>query len=108
MANNNILGKCNMYFIFQIFYAPMTIVRGYKDFHSVCPSVCLSIRHTLRYTVCVINSSHSFQWIFLKPCIPVRDILKMCMWVFNGARINFDSLTAYQNSHLGNVLHCRV
>ena len=23
----------------------------------------------------------------MKPCIPVVDILKMCMWVFGGARI---------------------
>ena len=35
----------------------------------------------LRYRVCVINSSHSFHWTFLKPCISVADILKMCMWV---------------------------
>ena len=31
------------------------------------------------YGVCVINSSYSFQWIILKPCILVVDILKMCM-----------------------------
>ena len=24
----------------------------------------------------------------------VEDILKMCMWFFEGARINFDSMTA--------------
>ena len=50
----------------------------------------------------------SFQWIFLKPCIPVADILKMCMWVFDGARINFDRFTACQTVILGNILHCRV
>ena len=59
-------------------------------------SVRLSVRHTLRYRVCVINSSHSFLWIFLKPCISVVDILKMCMWVFGGARINFDRITAFR------------
>ena len=40
----------------------------------------------------------------MKPCIPVVDILKMCMWVFGGARINFYSLSNF----LGNLLHCRV
>ena len=31
------------------------------------------------YGVCVINSSYSFQWTILKPCVLVLDILKMCM-----------------------------
>ena len=76
------------------FYAPVTKVGGIK----ICPclSVRPSVRHALRYRVCVINSSHSFQWIFLKPCISVVDILKMCMWVFSGARINFDRITAFR------------
>ena len=26
------------------------------------------------------------------------DILKMCMWVFDGARINFDKITAFETS----------
>ena len=30
----------------------------------------------------------------MKLCILVVDILKMCMWVFDGARINFDRITA--------------
>ena len=47
------------------------------------------------YGVCVINSSYSFQWIFLKPCLLVVDILNMCMWVFDGARINFDRITTF-------------
>ena len=34
--------------------------------------------------------------IFLKPCISVVDILKMCIWVFGGARINFDRITAFR------------
>ena len=37
---------------------------------------CISI---VAYGVCVINSYYSFQWIILKPCILVVDILKMCM-----------------------------
>ena len=71
------------------------IVRGHKD---LAPSVCLSIHHTLLYRVFEINSSHSFQWIFLKPCILVVDIMKMCMslWAFDGARINFDRNTTFQ------------
>ena len=71
------------------FYDPVTIVRLIK----ICPSVHLSV--TLYGIECVI-SSNSFQWIFLKPCIPVVDILKMCMWDFDGARINFDRITAFQ------------
>ena len=35
----------------------------------------------------------------------------MCMWVFGGARINFDRITMYSLSNLvilGNFFHCRV
>ena len=39
------------------------------------------------YGVCVINSSYSFQWIILKPCILVADILKMCKWIFADQKI---------------------
>ena len=81
---------------FTCCYAPVTIVRGALRFAPVCPSVCPSVRHALRYRVCVINSSHSFNGSFLKPCIAVADILKMCMWVFGGATINFDRITTFQ------------
>ena len=37
---------------------------GALRFAPVCPSVCPSVRHALQYRVCVINSSHSFQWVF--------------------------------------------
>ena len=47
------------------------------------------------YGVCVINSSYSFQWIILKPCTLVVDILKMCMWIFAGVKIIFDKITAF-------------
>ena len=30
----------------------------------------------------------------MKPCILVVDILKMCTWLFGGARINFDRMKA--------------
>ena len=66
----------------RYFLCPRDDSQGALRFAPVCPSV----RHTLRYSVCEINSSHSFQWIFLKPCIPVVDILKMCIWVFDEAR----------------------
>ena len=87
--------------LFFLFLCPRDESRGHYDLPlsvrlSVRPSVCPSVRHTLRYRVCVINSSHSFQWIILKPCISVVDILKMCMWVFGGARINFDRITAFR------------
>ena len=45
--------------------------------------------------VCVNNSYHSSQWIFLKPCILIVDIMKMSMWIFNGAGNNFDRITAF-------------
>ena len=36
-------------------------------------------------------------------------ILKMCTWVFDGARINFDRFTASKRSHfLAAYSHCRV
>ena len=35
------------------------------------------------FGVCVINIFYNFQWIILKPCILVVDILKMCIWVFS-------------------------
>ena len=83
---------------FQLFYVrddSQGAFRFAPGCPSVCPSVRPSVRHALRYRVCVINSSHSCEWIFLKPCIPVVNILKMCMWVFGGARINFDRNTAF-------------
>ena len=84
----------------RYFICPRDDSQGALRFAPVCLSlrlsVCPSVRHTLRYSVCVINFSHSFQWIFLKPCIPVMEILKMCMWVFDEARTNFDRITAYR------------
>ena len=47
------------------------------------------------YGVCVINSSYSFQWIFLKPCIILVDIMKVGMWIFDGPSINFKRITAF-------------
>ena len=47
------------------------------------------------YEVCVINSSYSFQWIVLKLYILVVDIMKMCMWIIDGARLNFDRILAF-------------
>ena len=38
---------------------------------------------TLDGIVCVINLSHSIQWIVFKPCIPFADIMKMCIWSFD-------------------------
>ena len=37
---------------------------GALRFAPVCPSVCPSVHHAFQYRVCVINSSHSFQWVF--------------------------------------------
>ena len=78
----------------------LTLVKGHSDFKVKCltfgpytqvsnsgphgPLVC-----TVEYGVCVINSSNKFQWMLLKLCRHILDILKMCMWGFDGARINF-------------------
>ena len=70
--------------------------QGALRFAPVRPSVCPSVRHALRYRDCVIKSSYSFGWIFLKPCIPVVDILKMCIWVFGEASINNDKITTFR------------
>ena len=71
-----------------VLLCPHDISQGALRFPPVCPSSCLSIRHTLQYRVCVINSSHSFQWTFFKPCILVVDIMKMCMWSFGIEEMN--------------------
>ena len=63
-------------------------------FAPVCPSVCPSVRHTLQYRVCVINSSQ-FSMGLLKPCLLFVDIMKMCMWSFGGDKINFDKIMAF-------------
>ena len=46
-----------------------------------------------------MNSSYNFQWIILKPCIFVMGILKMCTWVFDGARFNLTELLPFELSH---------
>ena len=95
---DNTRAKCLLCLSSVRFYAPHDDSQGALRFAPVCPSACLcpSIRHTLWYRVCVINSSHNIQWILFKPCIKLADILKMCMWVFDGARINVDRITAFR------------
>ena len=82
------VGFCCLHEV-SFFLCPHDDSQGALRFAPVHPSVYPSVRQALLYRVCVINY-HSFLWSFLKPCIPVVDILKMCMWVFGGARINFD------------------
>ena len=73
-----------------------TIVSDYsRGALSLLLSVRPSVRHALQYRVCVINSSHTFQWVFLKPYILFVDIMKMCMWSFGGDKIIFDRITAF-------------
>ena len=47
------------------------------------------------YGVRVIKCSYSFQRMFFKLCRHIGNILKMCMWVFDGARSNFDRIIAF-------------
>ena len=51
--------------------------------------------HCVGYGVCVVNSSYSFQWLLLKPCVLLVDIM-ICMWVFDETRVNFDRIMASQ------------
>ena len=44
----------------------------------------------------------------MKPCIPVVDILKMCMWVLVGLELNLTDLQPFELSHFWQLLHCRV
>ena len=83
---------------------PLGDSQGALRFAPVCPSVCLSVcpsvRHALRYRVCVISSSHSFQWIFLKPCIHVVDILKFLMEL----KLILTELQPFELSHFRQLL----
>ena len=51
----------------------------------------------------MINSSYSFQWIILKPCILVVDILTKCLWIFYEARTNLTELQHIELSHLSKI-----
>ena len=33
----------------------------------------------------------------MKPCIIVMIIMKICMWIFNGPRFNFERITGLLN-----------
>ena len=79
-----------------VYNGPITITSGALRFAPVSQSVsaCPSVCHTLWYRASVFNSN-SFHWIFFKPCILVVDIMMMCLWVFDGARINFKRITVF-------------
>ena len=59
------------------------------------------------YVVCVINSSYSFQCIFLKPCILVMDIMKIRRWIFDGPIDNLRELRPFELSLFGSFF-CTV
>ena len=46
------------------------------------------------YGVCEINFFYSFQWMFLKLCRFIVNMLEMTKWAFDGVRINFDRIMA--------------
>ena len=79
--------------------------RGALRFAAVCPSVCPSVRQALQYRVCLINSSHSFQWVCLKSWILFVDIMKICMWSFGGDKIILIELRPFKHSHFGFALY---
>ena len=59
--------------------------------------------------VCVSSSSYSFQSMFCKRSRYIVDILEICMWVFDGARLNFDRIVGFLNLVIfAAFLHCRV
>ena len=85
----------------KVFFMPRDDSQGaIRLFPAVRPSIRPFVRHTLRYRLCVINFSYSCQLIFLKSCIRVVDIMKMCMWVLDGARINLTKLRPFELSSL--------
>ena len=90
----------------KVFLCPVTIAIRFSPVAR--PSIRPFVRHTLRYRLCVINFSYSFHLIFLKSYIRVVDIMKMCMWVLDGARINLTKLRPFELSSLRHFLHCRA
>ena len=51
--------------------------------------LAVSVFFTVRYGVCVINPTYRFQWMFLKLCRHIADLMKICTWGFDGDSINF-------------------
>ena len=51
------------------------------------------------YGVCVINSSYNFHWTFLKLCLLVADIIKMCMWILMVKELISKELRAFELNH---------
>ena len=80
------------------FFAPVMIVRGALRIAPICPSVYLSVRPFVTLYGIEYVFSLSFQWIFSKPCVLVMDIMKICIWIFDVARINFERNTAFRTS----------
>ena len=74
------LRPCKLSYVWQFFFV----------FLFFCFFFCIA-----GYGVFVIYFSNNFQWIIMKLCILVVDILKMYIWVFNEDGINFDGITAF-------------
>ena len=54
------------------------------------------LSHFRKFLHCKVKSFYSFQWLVLKLCRLIVDMLKICIRIFDGARINFDRITAFQ------------
>ena len=64
-------------------------------------TTCKSFKATfciVGYGICVINFSYNFQWIIMKLCMLVMDIMKMCKWVFDEGRINLGRIKVFFGS----------
>ena len=60
----------------------------------------LKLSHLRPFLHCMVLSLCNqlllrFSKDLLEPCKFVVDIMKICMWVSDGARINFDRITAF-------------
>ena len=57
-------------------FCPLDNSKGALRFAPICPFVCTSVSwpHFMVQSLTVVNSSYSFRWIFLKPCILLSSL----------------------------------
>ena len=71
----------------------------------LCHFVILTKMFSMIFIVYTFSSSWSFQCILLILCRYVRDILKMCMKMFNAEKIILTNLQHFQCSQFSTTVH---